>query len=144
MSSVTATAATPHFRVSAAKNQQTSDNELSTRIAPPGQSSIEDKFFWTYTEEPHRSRRQAIIKAHPEVPSPQTQAHCRRSLTTDQTGNEALRTRTYHEICRPGRRLSANMLRLPPPQHVHALMALHRDRILHRSNFQPEPLPRHP
>ncbi|KAK5116685.1 hypothetical protein LTR62_007359 [Meristemomyces frigidus] len=26
-----------------------------------------DKFFWTYTEEPHRSRRQAIIKAHPEV-----------------------------------------------------------------------------
>ena len=26
-----------------------------------------DKFFWTYTEEPHRTRRQAIIKAHPEV-----------------------------------------------------------------------------
>ena len=28
-----------------------------------------DHFFWTYTEEPHRTRRQAIIKAHPEVPS---------------------------------------------------------------------------
>ena len=26
----------------------------------------EHDFFWTYTEEPHRSRRQAIIKAHPE------------------------------------------------------------------------------
>jgi len=26
-----------------------------------------DQFFWTYTEEPHRTRRQAIIKAHPEV-----------------------------------------------------------------------------
>ncbi|KAK3625187.1 sphingolipid delta-4 desaturase [Elasticomyces elasticus] len=26
-----------------------------------------DRFFWAYTEEPHRSRRQAIIKAHPEV-----------------------------------------------------------------------------
>ncbi|KKY17788.1 putative dihydroceramide deltadesaturase [Phaeomoniella chlamydospora] len=26
-----------------------------------------DHFFWTYTEEPHRSRRHAIIKAHPEV-----------------------------------------------------------------------------
>lgn len=25
------------------------------------------QFFWTYTEEPHRSRRQAIIKAHPEI-----------------------------------------------------------------------------
>ncbi|KAF2233919.1 dihydroceramide delta(4)-desaturas-like protein [Viridothelium virens] len=27
----------------------------------------EDRFLWTYTEEPHRTRRQAIIKAHPEV-----------------------------------------------------------------------------
>ncbi|KAG5204438.1 Sphingolipid delta-4 desaturase [Trichophyton interdigitale] len=35
--------------------------------APPPNSSIEDHFFWTYTEEPHRTRRQAIIKAHPEV-----------------------------------------------------------------------------
>ncbi|MCJ1380531.1 hypothetical protein MMC17_003639 [Xylographa soralifera] len=29
--------------------------------------SEHDKFFWAYTEEPHRTRRQAIIKAHPEV-----------------------------------------------------------------------------
>jgi sphingolipid 4-desaturase/C4-monooxygenase len=27
-------------------------------------------FFWTYTEEPHRTRRLAIIKAHPEVIGP--------------------------------------------------------------------------
>jgi sphingolipid delta-4 desaturase len=27
----------------------------------------DDHFFWTYTEEPHRTRRMAIIKAHPEV-----------------------------------------------------------------------------
>ena len=27
----------------------------------------EQEFFWAYTEEPHRTRRQAIIKAHPEV-----------------------------------------------------------------------------
>ena len=26
-----------------------------------------DQFFWSYTEEPHRTRRQAIIKAHPEA-----------------------------------------------------------------------------
>lgn len=26
-----------------------------------------EHFFWTYTEEPHRTRRMAIIKAHPEV-----------------------------------------------------------------------------
>ncbi|MCJ1259811.1 hypothetical protein MMC24_007650 [Lignoscripta atroalba] len=30
-------------------------------------SSNNDHFFWCYTEEPHRTRRQAIIKAHPEV-----------------------------------------------------------------------------
>jgi sphingolipid 4-desaturase/C4-monooxygenase len=29
--------------------------------------NAEDKFFWTYTEEPHRTRRQAVIKAHREV-----------------------------------------------------------------------------
>jgi sphingolipid delta-4 desaturase len=27
-------------------------------------------FFWTYTEEPHRTRRLQIIKAHPEVRQP--------------------------------------------------------------------------
>src|ERR1700744_5261905 len=32
--------------------------------APAGPA---DNFLWTYTEEPHRSRRMAIIKAHPEV-----------------------------------------------------------------------------
>lgn len=31
------------------------------------QSSDTDHFFWTYTEEPHRTRRHAIIKAHPGV-----------------------------------------------------------------------------
>ena len=31
------------------------------------ESDAEDKFFWTYTEEPHRTRRQVIIKAHKEV-----------------------------------------------------------------------------
>jgi hypothetical protein len=34
--------------------------------APPLEVKEHD-FFWTYTEEPHRTRRQAIIKAHPEV-----------------------------------------------------------------------------
>ncbi|OAX81211.1 hypothetical protein ACJ72_04448 [Emergomyces africanus] len=53
-------------RVSASKP---AGNSSSTTRAPPppSNSSIEDRFFWTYTEEPHRSRRQAIIKAHPEV-----------------------------------------------------------------------------
>jgi len=36
----------------------------AVQVAP---QSEHDKFFWAYTEEPHRSRRMAIIKAHPEV-----------------------------------------------------------------------------
>lgn len=46
----------------------------SLRGSQPNQTDadIEKKyrdFFWTYTEEPHRTRRLAIIKAHPEVGS---------------------------------------------------------------------------
>jgi hypothetical protein len=40
-----------------------------TTAAPPSFEPKEHDFFWTYTEEPHRTRRQAIIKAHPEVRS---------------------------------------------------------------------------
>ena len=29
--------------------------------------AVQDQFFWTYTEEPHKTRRLAIIKAHPEI-----------------------------------------------------------------------------
>lgn len=44
----------------------TSSNKHS-QSKPPRPELPEDKFFWTYTEEPHRTRRQAIIKAHREV-----------------------------------------------------------------------------
>ncbi|PWY86222.1 methionine aminopeptidase [Aspergillus heteromorphus CBS 117.55] len=43
------------------------EQQPAARIPPPEKSAVDDHFFWTYTEEPHRSRRQAIIKAHPEV-----------------------------------------------------------------------------
>jgi len=39
----------------------------SSDPAPQKQQDQDDQFFWSYTEEPHRSRRMAIIKAHPEV-----------------------------------------------------------------------------
>lgn len=39
----------------------------STDPAPTKHQDQDDQFFWAYTEEPHRSRRMAIIKAHPEV-----------------------------------------------------------------------------
>jgi sphingolipid 4-desaturase/C4-monooxygenase len=46
------------------------NNEHKTFPSTDGQNGNEDsqdKFFWTYTEEPHRTRRQAVIKAHREV-----------------------------------------------------------------------------
>lgn len=39
------------------------DNGVS-HVAPPQDPS---DFLWIMTEEPHRSRRMAIMKAHPEV-----------------------------------------------------------------------------
>lgn len=43
----------------------------SANGAPAAEAQVDDPgyrdFFWTYTEEPHRTRRLAIIKAHPEV-----------------------------------------------------------------------------
>ncbi|KAK4104492.1 sphingolipid delta-4 desaturase like protein [Parathielavia hyrcaniae] len=43
----------------------------SANDAPAAGAEFDDAkyrdFFWTYTEEPHRTRRLAIIKAHPEV-----------------------------------------------------------------------------
>lgn len=45
-----------------------SKTEKETAISNPVEGHNDaDHFFWTYTEEPHRTRRQAIIKAHPEV-----------------------------------------------------------------------------
>ena len=66
------------------KNQNGARQRVSaktTSAAPPLEVKEHD-FFWTYTEEPHRTRRQAIIKAHPEV------SHCPenlRSLTDNQS-----------------------------------------------------------
>lgn len=43
---------------------------VTTKTPKGGDKVAEDAqkdFFWTYTEEPHRTRRLAIIKAHPEV-----------------------------------------------------------------------------
>ena len=44
--------------------------QVSSQLDLPKEKSARfdgDQFFWSYTEEPHRTRRQAIIRAHPEV-----------------------------------------------------------------------------
>ncbi|KAK3327093.1 fatty acid desaturase-domain-containing protein [Cercophora scortea] len=60
---------------SSSKRSEPVANGKSQAAPPPpdqqlARDPIETKyrdFFWTYTEEPHRTRRLAIIKAHPEV-----------------------------------------------------------------------------
>jgi sphingolipid 4-desaturase/C4-monooxygenase len=61
-------------------NGQGQGQATTEAAKPDGQNDVDIKrdpleitykdFFWTYTEEPHRTRRLAIIKAHPEVRYP--------------------------------------------------------------------------
>jgi sphingolipid delta-4 desaturase len=43
------------------------DSPSPAPAAEHNDAANKNDFFWTYTEEPHRTRRLAIIKAHPEV-----------------------------------------------------------------------------
>lgn len=119
MASVTSTA-TPTLRVNAAKAVDEKQPHAAG-IQPPEGSASYDHFFWTYTEEPHRSRRQAIIKAHPEVCStiPLLSAiyGCLAQLLTHRfrEGYKTMRPRTPYEMARSRRRVSPNHLRIPPP-----------------------------
>lgn len=55
-------------KVQVTKKSERVSSSIATKTTPTvvGQNPRDD-FFWSYTEEPHRTRRQAIIKAHPEV-----------------------------------------------------------------------------
>nr|GFD58237.1 sphingolipid delta(4)-desaturase DES1-like [Tanacetum cinerariifolium] len=57
------TTATMSMPETTARPRQSAGKEQGYTAAKEAQ----EDFFWTYTEEPHRTRRQAIIKAHPEV-----------------------------------------------------------------------------
>ncbi|KAK4113475.1 sphingolipid delta4-desaturase [Canariomyces notabilis] len=52
---------------SQAKEPAVNGNSCSDGAAADPDDAKYRDFFWTYTEEPHRTRRLAIIKAHPEV-----------------------------------------------------------------------------
>jgi sphingolipid delta-4 desaturase len=57
---------------SQAKEPAVNGNSCSDGAAADPDDAKYRDFFWTYTEEPHRTRRLAIIKAHPEV----SRAYC--------------------------------------------------------------------
>lgn len=76
-SSTTTTSASAGRRKTAANSKAADGGEIrlngaaaAAAAASQAQEEVDKKvhdFFWTYTEEPHRTRRLAIIKAHPEV-----------------------------------------------------------------------------
>jgi Sphingolipid Delta4-desaturase (DES) len=114
--------------------------------APPPLEVKEHDFFWTYTEEPHRTRRMAIIKAHPEVIpllSPIENME-KRELTLECAGNQALRARAPHKVPRPPRRLYPSARRLQPTKHPVLVSPLLGRCIHHRRNGKPESVPCNP
>lgn len=66
-STSTVTTARENPRKSNATTRLKAEKELEVTLDNAPLTVKEHDFFWTYTEEPHRTRRMAIIKAHPEV-----------------------------------------------------------------------------
>jgi sphingolipid delta-4 desaturase len=62
----TATLSQPQQTVAGTKTA-TAPQQQQAQESKSSNKKQHDEFFWTYTEEPHATRRQAIIKAHPEV-----------------------------------------------------------------------------
>lgn len=63
--------------VSSASTGSRSDDEPNPAAAAEAVANGDrdpHDFLWMYTEEPHRSRRMAILKAHPEVS--EVEEHC--------------------------------------------------------------------
>lgn len=105
MSSVSVATSMPTLRISSSRTQEASTTTTtapptqtepsSARIQPPESAMADDRFFWTYTEEPHRSRRQAIIKAHPEVRNPDQPATILNSPPANASLNWICRSQNY-------------------------------------------------
>ena len=107
-------------------------------------ASSEDKFFWTYTEEPHRTRRQAIIKAHPEVNILLVDLNGPPTDLTWRTGPQALRNRAADQIHRPWGRGPSNILCSMSKGYSCALITIFGDRIYRWGYRQSESLPCYP
>ena len=101
-----------------------------------------DQFFWSYTEEPHRTRRQAIIKAHPEVSNLPSTAPL--ALANLVPGNQALRARALDEILRASCCHIAIGVCSTLKRCTDSLSTIHPYSLHYRCNSEPKPLPSHP
>lgn len=92
------------------------------------------------TEEPHRSRRMAIMKAHPEVclrhPPEKQPAH--------NLGHQTNGPRTDNKICRAVRRSPAVDMRHPSSPHLTILACVYIHSLHRRRDGQPQLVSCHP
>lgn len=149
-SSISNGSAIPILRVAGVSEKEAPMADGDDTTAPPSIDVKEHDFFWTYTEEPHRSRRMAIIKAHPEVrlSSEHLYYPVNCTLQTNRqklhAGHQALRARASHEIrCSP-RRIHPNTLRLPLARYTILLMEVLPHSLHNWRHGNPKSLPRYP
>jgi hypothetical protein len=123
-------------------NGTVSGNGKAKVASTPKDDENYEHFFWTYTEEPHRTRRMAIIKAHPEVWLVNWPVLFQ-SLTI-YLGHQTLRSRTPNQVHRYLRRCPSNNMRLSIARHTILLMEVLPHGLHHWRNSKPELLPRDP
>jgi hypothetical protein len=99
-------------------------------------------FLWTMTEEPHRSRRMAILKAHPEVELALSLKILR--LTCTALGHETNGLRAFHEVgCTPSR-IYSTMHCVCTAQYASNSPNFHNRGVCYRGNSKSQPLLSHP
>lgn len=113
---------------------------LPVKPSQPRDSS--DNFFWTYTEEPHRTRRQAIIKAHPEVWTSSVSGVVQTNLP-DVAGDQALWIRAVDQVHRACCRNFTNLLCCVAPSVPGPVGSVSFDFLPHRRHSKSESIPRH-
>lgn len=101
-------------------------------------------FFWTYTEEPHRTRRQEIIKAHPEVKPLNRPLTLSLSLLILISGYKALWPGTLDKVCRCVGGGSPTGLCFPSSIHCVLFLAIFPDSLFGRCDQQSKSVPRDP
>ena len=102
-----------------------------------------DQFFWSHTEEPHRTRRQAIIKAHPEVLRLRYVLIRSFRILMSGLGTEALRARAIDQILRTCSGRTTAVVRLSATRCAFNLSTIRVDGIHHRCYCEPESFSSH-
>jgi hypothetical protein len=117
------------------------DQEAQSKLSAAKEGNDYDIFFWTYTEEPHRTRRQAIITAHPEVGHLIPLALA--VADTNFAGYQALRAGTIDQVLRYSCCPTPSIVCVPLTKHAVSLMAVLFDCLHSWGYCEPKPLPRY-